>query len=177
MSNLELIKSSIRTIPNFPKQGIMFKDITTLLGNSEALCETMNSFYQHYKNYKIDAIAGIESRGFIFGAPLAYELGKKFIPIRKPGKLPYKTIKENYDLEYGKNCIEIHEDAIKPGERILIIDDLLATGGTAKAAANLVEKLGGEVAGFGFVVELPDLKGREKISGWDVYSLVSFNGE
>jgi adenine phosphoribosyltransferase len=175
----ENIKKAIRTIPDFPKKGIMFRDITTLLQNKIAFHEACDEFYNHYKNEKIDAILGIESRGFIFGSVLAYKLGVGFIPARKPGKLPYKTITESYDLEYGTNTIEIHEDAIKKGEKILIVDDLLATGGTANAACKLVEKLGGKIIECAFIVDLPDLGGKKRLeaAGYKTFRLVEFEGE
>jgi len=176
---MSIIKKSIRTIPNFPKQGIMFRDITTLLQNKKAFNHACDAFYNHYKDQKIDVVLGIESRGFIFGAVLAYRLGVGFVPARKPGKLPYNTIKEEYELEYGKNTIEIHDDSIKKGQRVLVVDDLIATGGTALAACNLVKKLRGKVVECAFVVELPELKGREKLEakGCKVFSLVQFEGE
>jgi adenine phosphoribosyltransferase len=173
----DIIKKSIRTIPHFPKQGIMFRDITTLLQNPAAFKKTCNELYKRYKDKNIDVVVGIESRGFVFGAVLAYLLGVGFVPVRKPGKLPYKTIREEYELEYGKNIVEIHEDAIKKGQKVLIVDDLIATAGTAKAAIKLVERLGGKVVECCFVVELPELKGREKLSGYSVFNLVDFEGE
>jgi adenine phosphoribosyltransferase len=175
--DLEIIKSSIRTIPNFPKEGIMFRDVTTLLGNYEVYNKVINLFEQRYKNKKIDVVAGVESRGFIVGSNIADRLKVGFVPIRKKGKLPYETISEDYDLEYGKDSIEIHKDAIKPGQKVLLVDDLIATGGTAKASAKLIEKIGGEVVECAFVVELPELNGREKLSKWPVYSVVEFAGE
>ena len=173
----DIIKESIRTIPHFPKQGIMFRDITTLLQDPKAFKKTCDAFYKRYKDKKIDVVVGIESRGFVFGAVLAYLLGVGFVPIRKPGKLPYKTIKEEYELEYGKSTVEIHEDAIKKGQRVLIVDDLIATAGTAKAAIKLVERLGGKVVECCFVVELPELKGREKLPDYTLFNLVDFEGE
>lgn len=174
---MEDLKKYIRTIPHFPKQGIMFRDITTLLQNPKAFKKTCDAFYKRYKGKKIDVVVGIESRGFVFGAVLAYMLGVGFVPIRKPGKLPYKTIKEEYELEYGKNTVEIHEDAIKKGQRVLIVDDLIATAGTALATIKLVERLGGKVVECCFVVELPELKGRGKLQGYSVFNLVDFEGE
>ena len=171
------LKQSIRTIPDWPEKGIMFRDITTLMENSEAFAEACNQLYERYKNAKIDKVAGIDARGFIFGAVLAYKLGVGFIPIRKKGKLPFETIEENYSLEYGKNTLELHSDAISKGENIVIIDDLIATGGTIKASINLIEKLGGKINECAFVIELPDLKGREKLKGYNVFSLVEFEGE
>jgi 5'-methylthioadenosine phosphorylase len=175
--DVNFIKSKIRTVPNFPKPGIMFRDITTLLGDRDGFEKTIEVFYNRYKNMNIDSVAGIESRGFIFGAALANKLGVGFVPIRKPGKLPGETVSQEYSLEYGADKVEIHKDAIRPGERVLIIDDLIATGGTAQAACNLVEKLGGEIVECGFVIDLPDLKGKEKLSRWPFYALVEFEGE
>lgn len=165
-------KAIIRDIPDFPREGIIFKDITTLLKDAKAFQEAMGKMIEHYRDYDIDYIAAIEARGFIIGTPMALELGKGFIPIRKPGKLPAETISVSYDLEYGSNRIEMHKDAIKPGDKILLIDDLLATGGTIKAAVELIEKLGGEVVGIGFLLELQFLKGREKLKGYDIFSLL-----
>ena len=172
----ESIKSKIRTIPHWPKNGVMFKDITTLLKDSNGFKETIDNLYRRYKNQHIDAVVGIESRGFILGAPLAYLLGCGFVPVRKPGKLPAEVETEEYSLEYGKDKIEIHKDAIKKGDRILIVDDLLATGGTCSAARNLVKRLGGKVVECAFVVELSDLKGRDKMKDEKVYSVVEFSG-
>jgi len=174
---LELIKKSIRTIPNFPKEGIMFRDITTLMKDPISMGKTINIFYERYKDKKIDVVAGIESRGFIFGAILASKLNCAFVPIRKKGKLPSETISEDYDLEYGKDTIEIHKDSIKPGQRVLIVDDLIATGGTAQASAKLVEKIGGEIFELAFIIELPELRGKDKLINWPVFSLVEFEGE
>ena len=173
----ESIKSKIRCVPNWPKEGIMFRDITTLIKDADGLKETIDLLYDRYKDKKIDYVVGIESRGFIFGAPLAYLFGCGFIPIRKPGKLPANTVSEEYTLEYGTDKIEIHKDAIKNGDNILIIDDLLATGGTMAAARNLVKKLGGNVVECSFIVDLVDLKGREKLKGENIYSVVEFEGE
>ena len=173
----ESIKSKIRTIPDWPKKNIMFRDITTLLKNPDGLKETVDLLYNRYADKKIDKVVGIESRGFILAAPLAYRLGCGFVPVRKPGKLPAECESEEYSLEYGKDKIEIHKDAINKGDRILIVDDLLATGGTMNAARNLVKKLEGEVIECAFVVELPDLKGREKIKGENIFSIVKFEGE
>ena len=172
----ESIKSKIRTVPHWPKEGIMFRDITTLLNDPIGFRETIDLLYDRYCNKEIDTVVGIESRGFILGAPLAYLLKCGFVPIRKPGKLPAEVESEEYTLEYGTDKIEIHKDAIKKGDQVLIVDDLLATGGTANAARNLVKKLGGEVVECTFVIELPDLKGREKIQGEHIYSIVAFEG-
>ncbi len=173
----EFIKSKIRAVPDFPKQGIMFRDITTLLSDSEGMKKVLEIFYNKYKNSGIEVVAGIESRGFIFGSMLANKLGVGFVPIRKPGKLPAEVISEEYSLEYGVDKIEIHKDAVNIGQRVLIVDDLIATGGTAVAACNLIEKIGGVVEGIAFVIELPDLKGKEKLQKWNVFSVVSFEGE
>jgi len=173
----ESIKSKIRTIPDWPKKNIMFRDITTLLKSPDGLRETVDLLYDRYADKKIDKVVGIESRGFILAAPLAYRLGCGFVPVRKPGKLPAECESEEYSLEYGKDKIEIHKDAINKGDRILIVDDLLATGGTMNAARNLVKKLEGKVVECAFVVELPDLKGREKIKGENIFSIVKFEGE
>lgn len=175
----DLIKSKIRAIPNFPRPGIMFRDITTLLKDPEALNKVIDILYNRYKDKKIDLVAGIESRGFIIAAILANKLGVGFIPIRKQGKLPYQTIKEEYNLEYGKDAVEIHKDSIKPDQNILIIDDLLATGGTMTAACNLVKRLGGNVIECSFIIDLPELKGKKKIeeNGFKTYSIIEFEGE
>jgi adenine phosphoribosyltransferase len=168
------LEKIIRDVPDFPKQGIIFKDITTLLQDGEAFRQALNLMLKKYLNAKIDKVLGIEARGFIFGGVLAYKLGCGFVPARKPGKLPYRTIREEYTLEYGINALEIHEDSIKPGEKVLIVDDLLATGGTALAAAKLAEKLGGEVVGIEFLIELGFLHGREKLAKYPVSSLITY---
>jgi len=173
----ESIKSKIRTIPHWPKKDIMFRDITTLLKSPEGLKETVDLFHERYANKKIDTVVGIEARGFILGAPLAYLLGCGFVPVRKPGKLPAECESEEYSLEYGKDKVEIHKDAIKKADRVVIIDDLLATGGTINATRNLVKKLEGEIVECAFVIELPDLNGREKIKGENIFSIVKFGGE
>ena len=173
----ESIKAKIRTIQHWPKKGIMFRDITTLIKDPEGLKETIDLLYERYKDKKIDKVVGIESRGFIFGAPLAYLLGTGFVPVRKPGKLPAECISEEYTLEYGTDKIEIHKDAIEKDDRILIVDDLIATAGTADAARKLVKKLGGELVECAFIVEIVDLKGRDKLIGEKIYSVVAFEGE
>jgi adenine phosphoribosyltransferase len=167
-------KSKIRIIENFPKEGISFKDVTTLIQDGEALKEAVDEIVRDLKDKKIDLIVGPEARGFIFGVPVAYALGVGFVPVRKKGKLPYDTIRVDYDLEYGSDSLEIHKDVIKPGQRIAIIDDLLATGGTIASVAKLVEIVGGEVAAMEFVIELTELKGREKLKQYDVKSLVEY---
>jgi len=173
----ESIKSKIRMVPHWPKKGIMFRDITTLLKDGQGFRETIDLLHKRYKDKKIDKVVGIESRGFILGAPLAYLLGCGFVPVRKPGKLPADVESEEYTLEYGTDKIEVHKDAIQKGDRILIVDDLLATGGTANACRNLVKRLKGDIIECTFVIELPDLKGREKIQGENIYSIVAFEGE
>lgn len=168
-------KSKIRIIEGFPKEGISFKDITTLIQDGEGLKKSVDDLAAYLKDKKIDVIVGPEARGFIFGVPVAYAMGIGFVPVRKKGKLPYDTVKVEYDLEYGKDCLEIHKDSIKPGQRVAIVDDLLATGGTIGAVAKLVEQMGGEVAAMGFAIELTDLKGRDKLGKYDVMSLVQYN--
>lgn len=172
------IKKLIRTIPDYPKPGIMFRDITTLIKDRNGLKLIVNEFRDRYAGLKIDKVAGIESRGFIIGSPLAYELGVGFIPIRKKGKLPAKTIGCDYELEYGTDRIEIHEDAISAGERILLVDDLIATGGTAEAAITLIKKCGGNIVECSFVVELPELGGKKRLEkmGASIFSLTVFEG-
>ncbi len=168
------LKSLIRDVPDFPKPGIIFKDITTLLKDPKGFCEAVDVLYEGIKDKGIDKIVAVESRGFIFAGVLAYKLGCGFVPVRKPGKLPAETIAEEYTLEYGTNTLEIHKDAIAPGEKVLIFDDLLATGGTALATAHLVEGLGGRVVGFQFLIELSFLNGREKLKGYDVTSIIVY---
>ncbi len=168
------LKEKIRIIDDFPSEGISFKDITTLLKDAEALNECINQMVDRFKDVKVDMIVGPESRGFIFATPLAYVLKTGFVPVRKPGKLPAETISYEYELEYGTDRLEMHKDAIHPGQKVLIVDDLLATGGTMSAAARLVEKLGGEVVGLGFLIELNDLNGREKLKGYKVESLIQY---
>ncbi|EHI99314.1 Adenine phosphoribosyltransferase [Clostridium sp. DL-VIII] len=168
------LKEKIRVIENFPKEGISFKDITTLIGDGDALKETINQIVKHLKDKNIDLIVGPEARGFIFGVPVAYELGVGFIPVRKPGKLPGETLSINYGLEYGEDTLEIHKDAIKPGQRVAIVDDLLATGGTVEGVAKLIEQAGGIVASLDFVIELTELNGKGKLKGYDVLSLVQY---
>jgi len=173
------IKSRIRTVPHYPKPGIMFRDITTLLKDPIGLRMTIDELLRRYKDVEIDKIAGIESRGFILGAPLAYALGKGFVPIRKQGKLPAETIGHDYELEYGTDRIEIHTDAIGAGEKVLLVDDLIATGGTAEAACTLIKKMGGEIVECCFMVDLPDIGGRERLEkmGQRVFALCEFEGD
>jgi len=168
------LASYIRDVKDFPIEGILFKDITTLLQDHQAFKQAVDLLVARYSDTKIDKIAAIESRGFIFGAPLAYQLGAGFVPVRKPGKLPSRTVRVEYSLEYGSNVLEMHVDALKPGEHVLIVDDLLATGGSARAVAQLVGQLGGTVTGMAFVVELEFLNGRQKLGDYDVFSLVKF---
>ena len=169
------IRAAIRDIPDFPKPGIMFKDISPLLADPKLFRATIDSFAQQWAGEHIDVVVGMESRGFLFGAPLAMELSAAFVPARKPGKLPYKTVSVSYDLEYGSNTLEMHIDAIKPGQKVLIVDDLLATGGTARATRDLVEKLGGNVTAYCFVVELGFLGGRKVLGEARVESLVNYD--
>ena len=171
------LKSKIRTVPHWPIEGVMFRDITTLLQDGEAFKQACDELYGRYKDTKIDVVVGLEARGFIFGSVLAYKLGVGFVPIRKPGKLPSKTISAEFEKEYGKDKMEIHEDAIKKGDKVLIVDDLIATGGTISAAAQLVEKLGGEIVECAFVIDLPDLKGKNKIKGYKIFTMMEFEGE
>jgi adenine phosphoribosyltransferase len=173
------IKSRIRTVPDWPKKGIMFRDITTLLKDPVGLKLVMDDFAKRYRNQNIDIVVGIDSRGFILGGCLAYLLGKGFVPVRKKGKLPAETVSESYDLEYGTDTIQIHKDAITKGQNVLIIDDLIATGGTMLAACRLVEKLGGKVVECAFIVDLPDIGGRKKLEakGYKVYAQCEFEGD
>ena len=171
---MDKLKKLIRDIPDFPKKGIIFKDITPLIGDPKAYKQVIDILAKKYKGKKIDKILCVESRGFFFASALSYKLGIGIIPVRKPGKLPYKTVRQTYELEYGTDTLEMHVDAIKKGARVLIIDDLLATGGTVKACTELVEKMGGKVAGIGFVIELGFLHGRNKIKDYDVYSILKF---
>ena len=177
MNELDYVRSTVRQVPDFPKPGILFLDITTATKDAKAMNLMIDFLYEKFKDEKIDYIAGIESRGFIFGAPLACRLNAGFVPIRKPNKLPADTIKESYSLEYGTDTIEMHADAVKAGDRVLVIDDLLATGGTAVAACNLVKKVGAEVVAAAFIIELDPLKGREKIEakGVKVVSMLNYD--
>ncbi|MDD5477027.1 MAG: adenine phosphoribosyltransferase [Candidatus Omnitrophica bacterium] len=175
--NNSLLEKSIRNIPDFPKPGILFRDVTTLIQNKEAFKKAVDLLAKRYKAKGFDKVVGVEARGFIFGAAVAYKIGAGFVPVRKKGKLPSKTISTTYQLEYGTDTLEIHQDAIAPGEKVLIIDDLLATGGTVKAATELVSQLGGNIAEIAFVIELVDLKGKDKLKEYPVYSLIKFKGE
>jgi len=173
------IKSKIRTIPDFPKKGIMFRDITTLINDAQGFKEVIDAFIERYSKMDIDYVMGIEARGFILGGAIAHGLGKGFIPVRKPGKLPARSVRHEYQLEYGTDCLEVHEDAIKKGDKILLVDDLLATGGTALAGARLAEMLGGEIVEMAFIVDLPDVGGRKNITdkGYKMFHLVEFEGD
>jgi adenine phosphoribosyltransferase len=171
---VEPLKKLIREVPDFPKKGILFYDITTLLKDKIGFATLIDALSEHYLEKKIDLVVGIEARGFIFGPALAYRLNAGFVPVRKPKKLPAETAKVTYDLEYGTDTLEIHKDAVQKGQRVIIVDDLLATGGTAQACAQLVESLGGNVAGLGFAVELDFLKGRDRLAGYDVMSLLHY---
>lgn len=168
------LKDKIRVIENFPKEGISFKDVTTLLQDKEALKYTVDAIANSLKDKNIDIVIGPEARGFLFGTPVAYALGAGFVPVRKKGKLPYDTIGVSYDLEYGSDELEIHKDAIKPGQRVAIVDDLLATGGTIGSVAKLVEQVGGELVSIDFVIELTGLNGRDKLKGYNIKSLVQY---
>ena len=173
---MKSIEDYIISVPDFPKPGILFRDVTGILGNPKALRLTLDTLYRMLDNYEFDAIAGLEARGFLFGVSVAEHFGKPFIPVRKKGKLPRETVSVEYDLEYGSASIEIHKDALKAGDRIVVVDDLLATGGTAKAAIKLIEKLGGKIECCAFVIELFDLKGREVLDGYRVETLTKFPG-
>lgn len=171
------LKSLVRDIPDFPKKGIVFKDIMPMLGNKDALRYIVDSFFVHYFGKRIDKVVSAEARGFILGPAVAYHLGAGFVPVRKPGKLPFRTKKVTYDLEYGTDTLTIHEDALNKGDNVLLLDDLLATGGTMVATGKLVEELGAKVVGAGFIIELDFLKGRERLAPYDVFSLINYAGE
>jgi len=171
------LKETIRSIPHWPIESVTFRDLTTLMLNPEAFNHACDVLYERYKNQKIDKIVAIDARGFVFGGVLAYKLNVGFVPVRKKGKLPSSTIQSDYTLEYGVNTVEMHDDSISTGERVVIVDDLIATGGTIAAAVKLVEQLGGKIIECAFIVELPDLKGREKIANQAVFSIVEFEGE
>ncbi|MBI5021027.1 MAG: adenine phosphoribosyltransferase [Ignavibacteriales bacterium] len=171
------LRQTIRSIPDFPKKGIVFRDITTLLKDREAFRKSVDILFEKYKSVPIDKVVSVESRGFIFGSALSYKLNAGFVPVRKPKKLPSKTIREEYQLEYGKDALEIHTDAITKGEKVLIVDDLLATGGTIDAACRLVENLGGEIVGLAFLIELNFLNGRNKVKGYPIHSLIQYDSE
>ncbi len=168
------LKSMIRTIPDFPKDGILFRDITTVLQNPDGLQMAIDALYEKLKGEEFDCIIGPESRGFIFGVPLAYKMKKGFIPVRKAGKLPYKTKQKTYNLEYGTATIEIHADAIQPGQKVVVVDDLLATGGTSKAIIELIEEMGGEVVKLVYLIELDSLKGKEQLGNHSIESIIQY---
>lgn len=168
------LASMIRDVPDFPKEGIIFKDITTLTKNAEAFREVIDILAEHYADEEIDVVVAVEARGYIFGAPLAYKLGAGFTPIRKEGKLPAETVQEEYELEYGTDSVEVHRDGIEPAQRVLIVDDLIATGGSAAATARLVERLGGEVVGIAFLIELTFLNGVDKLRDYDVFTIIQY---
>lgn len=171
------LASTIRSVPDFPKKGIVFRDITTLLKDKAALHQCVEEFYGHYRDQRIDKVVGIESRGFICGGALADRLGAGFVPIRKPGKLPADKIRQEYQLEYGTDAVELHRDAIVKGDRILLHDDLLATGGTMEAACKLVKQLGGTIVGLSFIIELSFLNPRKRLASYPIFSLVSYDSE
>ena len=173
---MKALKDYVTEIPDFPKEGILFRDITTVINNPEGFHMAVDGLVDLVKDKDFDLVIGTESRGFVFGAPVAYALDKGFILARKKGKLPRETISESYDLEYGQATLEIHKDAIQPGQKVVLIDDLIATGGTTEAVVKMVERLGGEVVKIGFVMELAGLKGREKLKGYDVESLIIYEG-
>jgi adenine phosphoribosyltransferase len=168
------LKKLIREVPDFPKPGILFYDITTLLKDRLGFARLIDALTEHYINCDVDLVLGIEARGFIFGPALAYRLNAGFVPVRKPKKLPAEVLQWKYDLEYGQDTLEIHKDAIRSGQRVIICDDLLATGGTAKATADMAKELGADICGMGFVIELDALKGREKLKEYDVFSLLHY---
>lgn len=171
------LKSKIRTVPHWPIEGVMFRDITTLLQDGEAFKQACDELYERYKDQQIDVVVGLDARGFIFGAVLAYKLGVGFVPVRKKGKLPSKTVSHTYQKEYGPDTMEIHTDAINKGDKVLVVDDLLATGGTCSAATALIEKLGGEIVECAFVIDLPDLNGKEKLKPYKIFTMMEFEGE
>lgn len=174
---MKKIEDYVRTIPDFPEPGIMFRDVTSVMQDAEGFHLAIDELQKKLAGVEFDVVVGAESRGFLFGAPLAYNLGKPFVPVRKKGKLPCETIEATYDLEYGTATIEIHKDAIKPGQRVVLIDDLIATGGTIEAAAGLVEQLGGKVVKILFLMELAGLRGRERLSAYDVESVIVYPGK
>lgn len=171
------LKDYVRSIPDFPEKGIIFRDVTTVLQDAEGFQKSIDSMQENLKDIEFDLVLGAESRGFLFGAPIAYNMKKGFIPVRKKGKLPCETIEQSYDLEYGQAILEIHKDSIKPGQKVVIIDDLIATGGTLEAIIKLVERLGGQVVKICCLIELPELQGREKIRDYDISSTIIFEGK
>ena len=174
---MKKIEEYIRSIPDFPEPGIIFRDITSVLQDADGLQLAIDSMIKLLDGVDYDVVAGTESRGFIFGVPIAYEMHKPFVPVRKKGKLPCETISQSYDLEYGQATIEMHKDSIKPGQKVVLVDDLIATGGTIEAAIKLVEQLGGEVVKVIFLMELAGLKGRERLKGYDVASVITYEGK
>ena len=174
---MKKIEEYVRSIPDFPEPGIIFRDITSVLQDADGLQLAIDSMIKLLDGVDFDVVAGTESRGFIFGVPIAYEMHKPFVPVRKKGKLPCETISQSYDLEYGQATIEMHKDSIKPGQKVVLVDDLIATGGTIEAAIKLVEKLGGEVVKVIFLMELAGLKGRERLKGYDVASVITYEGK
>jgi adenine phosphoribosyltransferase len=174
MADAEWLRERIRDIPDFPKPGVVFKDITPLLGDAEALRVTVDAITDYFSDRQVSKVLGVEARGFIIAAPVAYCFGAGFVPVRKAGKLPWHIEKEEYELEYGSDLLEIHQDAVGPGDHVLIVDDVLATGGTASATCRLVERLGAKVAGLGFALELTFLSGRSKLEGRDIMALLSY---
>jgi len=176
-ANMEGLKECIRSIPDFPKKGIVFRDITTLIGNGDAFKQVIDVLVERYQGQGIESIICVESRGFIFGSALAYALGAAVVPVRKKGKLPYKTVSATYELEYGTDTLEMHEDAVKSGSKVLIVDDLLATGGTTKAVLDLMSRSGAKVQEIAFVIELAFLNGRSKLEGYPIFSIVTYDSE
>ena len=174
---MKKIEDYVRSIPDFPEPGIIFRDVTSILQDADGLKLAIDSMQECLKDTEVDVIVGTESRGFMFGVPIAYNLHKPFVPVRKKGKLPCETVSRSYDLEYGSATIEMHRDSIKPGQKVAVIDDLIATGGTVEAAVKLIEKLGGEVVKIVFLMELAGLKGREKLAGYDVASVIRYEGK
>lgn len=174
---MKKIEEYVRSIPDFPKEGIIFRDVTSILQDADGLKLAIDLMQEKLKDTDVDVVVGTESRGFIFGVPIAYNLHKPFVPVRKKGKLPCETIEQSYDLEYGSATVEMHKDSIQPGQKVVIIDDLIATGGTIEACAKMVEELGGEVVKIVFLMELAGLKGREKLAGYDVESVICYEGK
>ena len=172
--DLERLKALVRDVPDFPKPGIVFKDITPLLADPNAFSTAIDLIVVHFGRGSVDKVVGIEARGFILASPVAYHFGAGFVPVRKEGKLPYESVHEEYELEYGTATLEVHQDAFRPAERVLVVDDVLATGGTAKATANLVERTGAKVVGMAFLIELDFLKGRDRLGGYDLLSLITY---
>ena len=177
MPSTKTVSDYIRTIPDFPHEGILFRDVTTLFSDTRGFRIAIDQLLHPYAGQPIDKVVGLEARGFILGGAIAHQLSVGFIPIRKKGKLPGKTIEQNYTLEYGTATMEVHDDALQPGEKVLLVDDLLATGGTAEAGIKLIERMGAEVIGCAFVIDLPDLKGKEKIKNYKTYTMIEFEGE